>query len=248
MGGSKIGNVMDGSQAEYMLVPYAEYNLAKIPSNLSDVQVVMCPDVMSTGFSGAEVAGVKIGDSVAVFAQGPVGLSSTVACRLLGATKIIGVSSSPNRLEMAKKMGCDHTVNYKETDPVEEIMKLTDQCGVDVSIEACGLQNTFENCLKVLKPGGCLGNLGVYSKDLTIPLGAYGAGIGDKQIFCSLCPGGKNRMERLMSVLNSGRADLTCLVTHKFSLDDVLSAYETFSKQLGNCLKVAIFPGGIPEQ
>jgi len=248
MGGWRIGNVMDGSQAEYMLVPDAEYNLAKIPAHLSDIQVVMCPDVMSTGFSGPELSGVKIGDTVAVFAQGPIGLSSTVASRLLGATKVIGVSSAPIRLETAKKMGCDHIVNYKECDPVEEIMKLTNQRGVDVAIEACGIQTTFENCLKVLRPGGHMGNLGFYSKDLTLPLGAYCAGVGDKQIFCSLCPGGKNRMERLMNVLSSGRADFTCLVTHKFSLDDILSAYDTFSKQRESCIKVAIFPGGIPEQ
>jgi len=248
IGGWRLGNTIDGTQAEYVLIPNANYNLAKIPSNLSDIQVLMCPDVMSTGFSGAEVAKVKIGDSVAIFAQGPIGLSSTVASRLLGATTIIGVDANQRRLEMAKQMGCDHTVNINDVDPVKEILKLTNEDGVDVSIEALGTQKTLENSMRVLKPGGSIGNLGVYSKDLTIPLDAYCAGLADKSIVASLCPGGRNRMERLMNVIKSQRADFSKLVTHKFTLDDIITAYDTFSKQSDNCLKVAIFPGGISEE
>ncbi len=242
MGGWRFGNTIDGTQAEYVLVPDAMTNLGAVPDGLTDEQVLMCPDIMSTGFSGAESAGIRIGDTVAVFALGPIGLCAVAGAKLSGATTIIGVDTVPERLAMAKRMGADLVVDFKTQNPVEAIMALTDGRGVDAAIEALGTQATFESALRVLRPGGTLSSLGVYSTDLRIPLDAFSAGLGDNKIVTTLCPGGKERMRRLMSVVESGRVDLRGLVTHRFKLDDIEAAYELFSHQRDGVLKIAITP------
>ncbi len=242
IGGWRFGNTIDGCQAEFLLVPDAMANLAPIPDGLSDEQVLMCPDILSTGLGGAEAGGIRIGDSVAVFAQGPIGLCATAGARLMGATTIIGIESVPERAAMAARMGADHVVDFKKVDPVDEIFKLTGGRGVDVAIEALGTQATFEAALRVLRPGGTLSSLGVYSSDLRIPLNAFAAGLGDHKIITTLCPGGKERMRRLMEVVASGRIDTKPLVTHRYKLDEIVSAYELFSHQRDGVLKVAITP------
>ena len=242
MGGWRFGNTIDGAQAEYLLVPDAMANLAPVPDGLTDEQVLMCPDIMSTGFAGAGSANIKIGDTVAVFAQGPIGLCATAGAKLKGATTIIAVDTVPERLEMAQRMGADLVIDFGTVDPVDEIMRLTEGRGVDAAIEALGLQQTFESSLRVLKPGGTLSSLGVYADDLKIPLAAFHAGLGDNKIITSLCPGGKERMRRLMNVIASGRIDLEPLVTHRFRLEQIEEAYELFANQRDGVLKVAITP------
>jgi threonine dehydrogenase-like Zn-dependent dehydrogenase len=242
IGGWKFGNTIDGCQADYVLVPDAMANLAPIPEGLTDEQVLMCPDVMSTGFSGAENGNIRIGDTVAVFAQGPIGLCATSGAKLCGATTIIAVESVPARREISRRLGAHHVVDFRKVDPVEEILRLTDGRGVDVAIEALGAQATFEGALRVLRPGGTLSSLGVYSGDLTIPLGPFGAGLADIRIVSTLCPGGKERMRRLMSVVAAGSVDLRPLVTHRFALEQIEQAYEMFGHQRDGVLKVAITP------
>ncbi len=242
MGGWRFGNTIDGAQAEFLLVPDAMANLAPIPDGLTDEQVLMCPDIMSTGFSGAESGRVRIGDTVAVFAQGPIGLCATAGARLMGATTIIGVEAVPARMEIARSMGADHVVDFTKVDPVDEIMRITDGRGVDVAIEALGRQETFEAALRVLRPGGTLSSLGVYSSDLRIPLGPFLAGLGDHTIVTTLCPGGKERMRRLMEVIASSRLDTRPLLTHRFTLDQIEEAYDLFANQRDGVLKVAITP------
>src|SRR5579863_9686431 len=166
IGGWRFGNTIDGCQAEYVLVPDAQANLAKIPDGLTDEEVLLCPDIMSTGFSAAERGHVRLGDAVAIFAEGPIGLCATAGARLAGASLVIGVDGNPRRLEFAKKMGADVVLNFKEQDVVAEIKRLTGG-GVDVAIEALGTQATFENALRVIRPGGTLSSLGVYSGHLT---------------------------------------------------------------------------------
>jgi len=241
-GGWKFGNTIDGCQAEYVLVPDAMANLAPVPDGLSDEQVLMCPDIMSTGFSGAERGRVRIGDTVVVFALGPIGLCAVAGARLMGAATIIGVDTVPARLKVARSMGCDRVVDFKAGDPVDQIMGITDGRGVDVAIEALGTQGTFESALRVLRPGGTLSSLGVYSGDLCIPLDGFAAGLGDHTIVTTLCPGGKERMRRLMGVIETGRVDLKPLVTHQFSLDRIEEAYDLFGHQRDGVLKVAIKP------
>ena len=242
IGGWKFGNTIDGCQAEYVLVPDAMVNLAPVPDGLSDEQVLMCPDIMSTGFAGAEAANIKIGDVVAIFAQGPIGLCATAGAKLRGASTIIAIDGVNQRLQIARQLGADVTLNFNEVDVVEEILKLTGGRGVDAAIEALGLQSTFESALRVLKPGGTLSSLGVYSTDLVIPLNAFHAGLGDNKIVTSLCPGGKERMRRLLNVVASGRVDLGLLVTHQYKLDDIVVAYDLFGHQRDGVLKVAIKP------
>ncbi len=242
MGGWRFGNTIDGCQAEYVRVPDAMVNLAPVPDGLSDEQVLMCPDILSTGFSGAERANIHIGDVVAVFAQGPIGLCAAAGAKLSGASVVIGIDRLARRLAMSRQLGADHVIDASQVDPVDEIMRLTGGRGVDVAIEALGTQATFEAALRVLRPGGTLSSLGVYSTDLTIPLGAFAAGLGDHKIVTSLCPGGKERMRRLMSVIASGRLDLGAMVTHRFKLDAIEAAYDLFSHQRDGVLKVAITP------
>jgi threonine dehydrogenase-like Zn-dependent dehydrogenase len=242
LGGWRFGNSIDGCQAEYVLVPDAMANLAPIPDHLTDEQVLMCPDIMSTGFAGSESGEVRIGDTVAVFALGPIGLCAVAGARLMGATRIIGVDTVPARIAAARKLGCDHVVDFAAGDPVAEIMRLTDGRGVDVAIEALGTQGTFQSALRVLRPGGTLSSLGVYSGDLVIPADAFSAGLGDNRIVTSLCPGGKERMRRLMSVIESGRVDLGAMVTHRFPLDRIEEAYQLFADQRDGVLKIAITP------
>lgn len=242
LGGWRFGNTIDGCQAEYVRVPDAMANLAPVPEGLSDEQVLLCPDIMSTGFAGAEAGNIRIGDTVAIFAQGPIGLCATAGAKLKGATTIITVDKVAERRAISQRMGADHVIDPARTDPVGEISRLTDGRGVDVAIEALGLQETFEACLRVLRPGGTLSSLGVYSADLTIPLDAFHAGLGDNRIVSSLCPGGKERMRRLTNVVASGRVDLEALVTHRYKLDDIEAAYELFSEQRDGVLKVAVTP------
>jgi alcohol dehydrogenase len=240
IGGWKFGNTIDGCQAEFVRVPDATANLAPVDDGVSDEQVLMCPDIMSTGFAGAQTGEIKIGDTVAVFAQGPIGLCATAGAKLMGATTVIGVDTVPARLAMSKRMGADHVVDFRKEDPVEAIMRLTDGRGVDVAIEALGTQATFEGALRVIRPGGILSSLGVYSSDLKIPLDAFAAGLGDKSIRTSLCPGGKERMRRMLAVISSGRVDLGGLVTHRFKLEQIEDAYDLFANQRDGVLKVAV--------
>ncbi len=242
IGGWKFGNTINGGQAEYVLVPYAQANLAKIPDELIDEQVILLADIASTGFSASETGNVQLGDTVAVFAQGPIGLCATAGAKLKGAGLIIGVDSDPVRAAMAKRMGADIVLNQEKVDVPAEIRKLTNGRGVDVAIEALGTQQTFESALNVLRPGGTLSSLGVYSGKLSIPLEAFAAGLGDYRIVTTLCPGGKERMRRLIELVQHGRVDLRPLLTHTFSLDDITKAYDLFAHRRDGVLKVAIRP------
>jgi len=241
MGGWRFGNTINGAQAQYLRVPSAQANLAKIPDELSDEQVVLLADIASTGFGGAESAHIRIGDSVVVFAQGPIGLCATAGAKLMGATLIIGIDGDETRLAMAKRMGADVVLDYRAVDVIAEVKRLTGG-GADVAIEALGTQQTFESALRSLRPGGTLSSLGVYSGKLEIPYEAFAAGLGDHRMVTTLCPGGKERMRRLMEVVRSRRVDLTPLLTHTFPLERIADAYELFGSRTDGVLKVAIKP------
>jgi len=241
VGGWRFGNTLNGAQAEFLLVPNAQANLAKIPDALADEQVVLLSDIASTGFAGAESGGIRFGDAVAIFAQGPIGLCATAGAKLMGASLIIGIDADDRRLAMARRMGADVVLDHRNQDVVAEIMRLTGG-GADVSIEALGAQSTFENALRCLRPGGTLSSLGVYSGKLQIPYQAFAAGLGNHKIVTTLCPGGKERMRRLMNLVLAGRFDPTPLLTHSFALDDIAAAYRLFGERAEGVLKVAIRP------
>jgi alcohol dehydrogenase len=241
-GGWKIGNYLDGCQAEYFVVPDAQANLARIPDNLTDEDVLLIPDIVSTGFSAAESGGVKIGDVVVVVAQGPIGLCATAGARLLGAGLIIAVDPVDARLEKAKTMGADILLNPTRCDVVEEVMKLTNGVGADVALECLGRDETIATCVNVTRPGGAISSVGIYSKAIPIPLDGFGAGLANKRIITSTCPGGKERMRRLLNIVSTGRLKLDHLVTHHFSLDDIQAAYDLFGHQRDGVVKLAVKP------
>jgi alcohol dehydrogenase len=239
LGGWRFGNTVDGAQAEYVRVPFAQANLTLIPDRLADEQVILLADIASTGFSAAESGHVRLGDTVAVFAQGPIGLCATLGAKLMGAAQIFAVDTDPHRLSLAWDFGATLTL-LGDDHPVDKIRAHTNGRGVDVAIEALGTQGTFENALRTLRPGGTLSSVGVYSGHLRIPLEAFGAGLADYKIVTTLCPGGKERMARLMRLVEAGRMDLRPLLTHRFPLDRIAAAYELFSSRADGVLKVAI--------
>jgi threonine dehydrogenase-like Zn-dependent dehydrogenase len=163
-----------------------------------------------------------------------------LGAKLHGAGTIIAVDANSHRLQMALHLGATHTIDIGKQDPVAEILRFTGGRGVDVAIEALGLQQTFENALRVVRAGGTLSSLGVYSAKLAIPVESFAAGLGDHKIVTTLCPGGKERMRRLMELVVNRRIDLTPLLTHTFSLDRILDAYTLFKEQRDNVLKVLI--------
>jgi len=242
LGGWRFGNTINGAWAEYLLVPDARANLAVVPDELTDEQVLMLPDIASTGISGAESGNVRLGDSVAIFAQGPIGLCATLGAKLRGAGLIIAVDPIRERRDMARKFGASTTIDPTAVDVVDAIKGLTDGRGADVAIEALGRQDTFEAALRSIRPGGTLSSLGVYSGKLVAPYEAIYAGLADQRIVTTLCPGGKERMRRLMAMVQHDRVDLTPLLTHDFTLEQLPEAFDLFSRQADGVMKVAIHP------
>jgi threonine dehydrogenase-like Zn-dependent dehydrogenase len=245
LGGWKFANVKDGNLAEYFHVNNAEANLARIPDDLTDEQAVYCADMLSTGFMAAEHAAIPIGGTVAVFAQGPVGLMATVGARLLGAGLVIAVENFPRRKVLARHYGADVVVDFDEQDPVEAIHGLTDGRGVDSAIEALGAAGTFAACVQVTRPGGTISNVGYHGHGdyVPIPRMAWGVGMSDKTIRTGLCPGGAERMNRLMRLIQTGRVDPTPLTTHRFQFREVQTAFRMMQTKADGILKpLILFP------
>lgn len=240
LGGYKFTAERDGNLAEYFLVNDADYNLVPIPDAISDEQAVYTCDMMSTGFAGAEAAAIPIGGTVAVFAQGPVGLCATAGARLLGAGLVIAVESKPDRKELARRFGADVVVDPAREDAVARILELTGGEGVDSAIEALGLPITFENCIKATRAGGTIANVGYHGEAgdaLRIPLVEFGFGMADKTIRGVLCPGGRERMVRLLRLIERGRIDPTPMTTHRFPFAKVEQAFRLMETKAENVVK-----------
>jgi threonine dehydrogenase-like Zn-dependent dehydrogenase len=242
LGGWKFANIKDGVFAEYFHVNDAEANLALIPDSVPDEAAVYTSDMMSTGFMGAEHAAIPIGGTVAVFAQGPVGLMATAGARLLGAGLVIGVESVPKRKELAKHFGADVVVDFTQVDPVEEIKRLTGGEGVDSAIEALGAQATFEAAIKATRPGGTISVAGYFGKGdyVKIPRLDWGVGMSDKTIRTGLCPGGKERMGRLLRLLENGRIDPTPMTSHTFKFNQLERAFHMMETKEDGMIKPLI--------
>ncbi|TDD46948.1 NAD(P)-dependent alcohol dehydrogenase [Nonomuraea terrae] len=242
LGGFKFANIKDGVFAEYFHVNEADANLAKIPDEVPDEMAVYCADMLSTGFMGAEKGDIPIGGTVAVLAQGPVGLMATAGARLRGAGRIIGIESVPSRQKLARFYGADEIVDFTTEDVVERVLALTDGQGVDTAIEALGADATFQTAIKITKPGGTVSNTGYYGEGefVRIPRVEWGVGMADKTIATGLCPGGRLRMERLLRVLAGKRLDPTPMTTHTFHFDEMERAFEVSDKKLEDVVKVLI--------
>jgi threonine dehydrogenase-like Zn-dependent dehydrogenase len=242
LGGWKFANTKDGVFAEYFHVNEADANMATIPDSVPDDKAVYCCDMLSTGFMGAENGNIPIGGTVAVMAQGPVGLMCTAGARLRGAGLIIGVESVPERQELARRYGADEIVDFTKEDVVDRILELTGGDGVDAAIEALGANVTFQAAVKVTKPGGTVSNTGYFGEGefVNIPRVEWGVGMADKTIATGLCPGGRLRMQRLLRVLESDLVDPTPMTTHTFAFADMERAFEVSDKKLDNVIKPLI--------
>ncbi|WP_055586364.1 NAD(P)-dependent alcohol dehydrogenase [Peterkaempfera griseoplana] len=242
LGGFQFANRKDGVFADYFHVNDADANLARIPDSLSDEAAVYCADMLSTGFMGAEKGNIPIGGTVAVLAQGPVGLMATAGARLRGAGRVIGVESVAGRQKLAREYGADEIVDFSSEDVVERIQELTGGQGVDTAIEALGADITFQTAVKITKPGGTISNVGYFGEGefIRIPRVEWGVGMADKTIATGLCPGGRLRMERLLRVLEAKRLDPTHMTTHTFAFDEMERAFEVSDKKLEDVVKVLI--------
>jgi threonine dehydrogenase-like Zn-dependent dehydrogenase len=243
LGGYRYTAQIDGNMAEYFIVPAAAANLTAIPDDVPDAQAVYTCDMLSTGFMGVEHARLQFGETVAVFAQGPVGLSATMGAHLMGAGQIVAVESRPERQALARRFGADVVIDHTDGDPVEQIMDLTGGVGVDAAIEAFGFPETFEACVRVTKAGGRVSNIGYHGENpapLQLPLDALGLGMNDKAIHTGLCPGGSERMTRLLRLLQNGRIDPTPMTTHTFTFDDVPRAFDMMTTKEDDIIKPLI--------
>ncbi|AWB28369.1 NAD(P)-dependent alcohol dehydrogenase [Halococcoides cellulosivorans] len=242
LGGWKFANVKDGTFAEYVHINDADGNLAHIPDGVTDHEAAYTADMLSTGFAGAENADIPMGGTVAVFAQGPVGLMATKGAELLGAGEIIAVETVPERQELARHYGATHVVDFAEVDPAEAIMEYTDDEGVDAAIEALGADETLQDCIRVVKPGGTVSNVGYHGDGefRHIPRAEWGVGMSEIDIVNDLCPGGRVRISRLLKLLDEGRVDPTKMTTHEFEFDEIQEAFEMMETKDDGMIKPLI--------
>ena len=245
LGGWKFANVKDGNMAEYFHVNNAQANLAPVPDVLPDEKAVYCADMLSTGFMGAEHAAIPLGGTVAVFGVGPVGMMAVQGARLLGAGLIIAIEHVPKRQELARRFGADHVVDFQARDPIPEILRLTGGAGVDSAIEALGAQETFEAAMKATRPGGTISVIGYFGKGdyVRIPRLEWGVGMSDKTIRTGLCPGGRERMMRLMRLLEVKRVDPSPMTTHRFRFDEIEKAVRMMTTKEDGIIKPLILFG-----
>jgi threonine dehydrogenase-like Zn-dependent dehydrogenase len=242
LGGWKFSNTKDGVFGEYFHVNHADANMAKIPDDVPDEMAVYCADMLSTGFMGAEHGNIPIGGTVAVLAQGPVGLMATAGAKLRGAGLVIGVESVPSRQALARSFGADEIVDFTKEDVVDRVLELTGGEGVDTAIEALGADVTFQAAVKITKPGGTISVIGYFGEGefVHIPRVEWGVGMADKTIATGLCPGGRLRMDRLLRVLETKRLDPTPMTTHTFGFDQMERAFEVADQKLDDAIKVLV--------
>jgi threonine dehydrogenase-like Zn-dependent dehydrogenase len=219
LSGWKFSNIKDGMFGEYFHVNDADGNLALLPEGMDLASAAMLSDMVPTGFHGAELAGVQFGDRVVVIGIGPVGLMSVAGTALRGASEIYAIGSRPNCVEAAKFYGATHIINYKEGDIVEQVLALSKGKGADRVIIAGGDNDTFDQAIRMLRPGGVIGNVNYLGNGdyVKIPRVEWGVGMGHKTITGGLMPGGRLRMEKLASLLHFGKLDTSKLITHKFN-------------------------------
>ena len=242
LGGWKFANTKDGNLAEYFHVNDAQANVTPIPDDVPDELAVYVCDMLSTGFMGAEHAAIPIGGAVAVFGAGPVGLMAIAGAKLLGAGLVIAVESEGKRQDFARYYGADSIVDFTRLDPAREILKLTGGRGVDSAIEAVGNSDSFAGCVKATRPGGTISNVGYHGKGDVVPIPRleWGVGMADKTIRTGLCPGGRERMERLLRLLQRKRVDPSPLTTHRFPFSEVDRAFEMMRTKENGILKPLI--------
>ena len=218
LSGWKFSNFKDGVFAELFHVNEADANLALLPEGVDPAEAVMLSDMVVTGFHGAELADIKLGDTVCVIGIGPVGLMSVQGANMMGASHIFAVGSRPNCVKIAKEYGATDIINYKEGDIVEQVLAKTNGKGVDKVIIAGGDVDTFDQAVRMLKAGGNIGNVNYLGEGdyVKIPRVEWGVGMGHKKINAGLTPGGRLKMEKMAALLETKKLNTSKLITHKF--------------------------------
>jgi alcohol dehydrogenase len=225
-----LGHLIDGTQAEFVRIPFADNSLYKLPDGVPDDVAMLLSDILPTGFEmGIEYGRVKPGDTVAVVGAGPVGLAAIATAGLHGAAQVIALDFDENRLDVAKHVGATHGINAGASDAVEQVKALTDGYGVDVAVEAVGVPDTFKMCLDLVRPGGNVANVGVHGKPVELDLQT----LWIQNINISMGLVNTTTLAMLLKLVAQQKLPASELVTHRFVLDDIMSAYETF----GNAAK-----------
>lgn len=243
LAGWKFSNVKDGVFAEYVHVNDADGNLAHMPEGMDYGVACMLSDMMPTGFHAAELADIQFGDVVAIFGIGPVGLMATAATALKGAGRIIVVDSRELAFNIAKEYGATDVVDFKKAPTEDQIMELTNGEGVDKVIIAGGDQRIFETAMKVLKPGGRIGNVNYLGSGeyVQIPRVEWGTGMAHKQIFGGLMPGGRLRLEKLARLITFGKIDPSKMITHRLEgFDKIEEALKLMKDKPANLIKPVV--------
>lgn len=237
IGGWELGCRIDGCQAEYVRVPFADTGLTKIPDNVTFKNALFVGDILSSGYFGAEMCQIKDGDIVAVIGSGPVGLCSMLSAKLMGALSVIAIDINENRLKIAEKEGlADITLNPKKINIEEEIRRLTNNIGVDSVIEAAGTKDTFEMAWKIARPNAIVGIVAMYDRNMILPLpDMYGKNLTFKT-------GGVDAIhcKKLLKLISEQKISTDFLITHEFDLKEIETAYSLFQFHQDECLKIMI--------
>ena len=237
-GGWIFGHLIDGLQAEYARVPFADTSVYKVPEQLVDEQVLFLADILPTAYEVGVLNGkVDAGDTIAIVGAGPIGLAAVMTAKLYTPARIVVIDLADARLEKAREFGADVTINNSHEDPLERVRELTGGLGADVAIEAVGVPETFELCTALVRPGGRVANVGVHGHSATLHLETLW--IRDVTITTGLVD--TSTTPRLLELIAEGRLDPTPFATHRFELDETLAAYDTFAAAAQtNALKVVL--------
>jgi alcohol dehydrogenase len=240
LGGWILGNRIDGTQAEYVCIPFADTSLYHLPQGLNEEPLVMLSDIFPTGYEVGVLKGqIKLGDTVAIIGAGPIGLATLLTAQFCSPSQIIVVDIDDFRLQMAKKMGATMTINNSNNQAVEKIMQHTNQKGVNVSIEAVGTPKAFDTCQLILGPGGFLANVGVHGKSVNLHL----ENLWHENITLTTALVDTFSISTLLKIVESGKLHPEQLITHHFSISEAMHAYDVFenaSKE--QALKVILQP------
>ena len=222
-----LGHLIDGTQAEYVRIPFADNSLYKVPADVPDDAAMLLSDIFPTGFEiGVEYGRVKPGDTVAVVGAGPVGLAAIATAGLHGAAQIVAIDPDANRREVAQRIGATHALDASADDAGKDVLALTDGFGVDVAIEAVGIPATFQMCLDIVRPGGHVANVGVHGAPVQLDLQS----LWIQNLVISTGLVNTTSLPMLLKLVASGKLPAAELVTHRFDMDDILSAYDTFGR------------------
>ena len=236
-GGWSLGCRIDGGQAEYVRIPYGDNGLTRIPDNVTDEQALFTGDLLSTGYWAAKIGEIKEGDTVAVLGAGPTGLCCMMAARLYQPSRIIAVDVLENRLQLAQEQGlADVILTPGKSDVRSEILKNTEGRGADVVIEAAGGKNTFQMAWETARPNGVVCLVAMYEEDQILPLPQmYGKNLIFKTGGVDACD-----CPEIMRLIQEGKLDATCLITHRTSFEHILEAYQIFEDKKEGIMKWAI--------